>query len=925
MSGNRIQILLIFIIFLSQSLLGQEINCNKFSRSLDTGDVHRDKKNYGFALKCYQDAMIAARECGMPTTEPAKRIKDITERLKQEKELALKSKQIADNARKKADTLLKIAEKQNMEMQSMALSNMAYIEIYKNQNFTKGFRYAQYAFERDTNNLDARNALYATIYEPIDKPKHVFSNLTIPNLNKVKSVIFRDSSKNILTIGDYTAPSIWNADSGKLIVSMSNMDGFTIPYPDENKILTIIDNNSIIIWDSYTGKELTSATLTNDLFCTNAVFTPDTKYLLTINGSDVEVWDIATWKRKIRMATNCGNIIISPDGKKIFCCDRKSAKILDAATGRIMDTILHNIDKFSVAVFSQDSRLLLMAYSDSTAKIYDLDKMSDSITLNNLGATIKSCVFTANKDYILPTFDNEYIKLINIHTPADPKLFNCNASSAFFSPDDSKVITVYKNTLKLWDINTWWTEKATLSGHSDIISDAGFSPDGKKVWALSFDGVLKMWDIDNLNEKGNFPGPWETGSFSVFSPDRKKICTILAGIGKIYDVLTGTELTQLSGNIDSGSILFYSLDSKKLLRVHKRDSLKIWDVSDGHVIGSVKNTSSHDSFLFSPGCDRVFEISKDTILLIDIERGILLKKIVIDSFSKIYLSADNKKFTTYQKNGKIRVWSMITGQESSQFSDLGLTSRSAVFSPGGDYIIDSNKILYFISIDKLVRICRDSIKKLSLPAFSPDNQLLFYKDEDDNTYKILNVQKGKQTGTIPYNDLGTVTKTMFSSDNKFLLTSTNYRRSILWRTDTLSSIANVSDYKEAYFSPDNRFLLLLKNSKCSVVDCISGKTTVIPDIKSAAFSPDGNLLLTKYYNSFKLWDTKNFEEIISLPIGNAKRFFFSTDSKKILAEYANGISKIWLIDTRELISTIIRKNKIDDLSYQEKIKMGIEQ
>jgi WD40 repeat protein len=66
--------------------------------------------------------------------------------------------------------------------------------------------------------------------------------------------------------------------------------------------------------------------------------------------------------------------------------------------------------------------------------------------------------------------------------------------SASFSPDGRRVVTASDdNTAKIWDAESG-KELATLSGHSDVVMSASFSPDGRRVVTASFDNTAKIWD-----------------------------------------------------------------------------------------------------------------------------------------------------------------------------------------------------------------------------------------------------------------------------------------------------------------------------------------------------------------------------------------------------------------------------------------------
>ena len=71
-------------------------------------------------------------------------------------------------------------------------------------------------------------------------------------------------------------------------------------------------------------------------------------------------------------------------------------------------------------------------------------------------------------------------------------------SSAVFSPDGQRILTAsYDNTARLWDGQG--QPLATLSGHTDQVNSAVFSPDGQRILTASVDGTARQYLVE-LND-----------------------------------------------------------------------------------------------------------------------------------------------------------------------------------------------------------------------------------------------------------------------------------------------------------------------------------------------------------------------------------------------------------------------------------------
>jgi WD40 repeat protein len=118
-----------------------------------------------------------------------------------------------------------------------------------------------------------------------------------------------------------------------------------------------------------------------------------------------------------------------------------------------------------------------------------------------------------------------------------------------FSPNGTKIVLrCDDNTARIWEVESGKLLR-TLTGHTEIIDSVTFSSDGKKIATTSSNvidgrrtsrwvGSVRIWDVESGKELHKF-AELQGGSGSAhFSPDGKKLVTVVNSIVRIRDVAT---------------------------------------------------------------------------------------------------------------------------------------------------------------------------------------------------------------------------------------------------------------------------------------------------------------------------------------------------------------------------------------------------
>lgn len=337
-----------------------------------------------------------------------------------------------------------------------------------------------------------------------------------------------------------------------------------------------------------------------------------------------------------------------------------------------------------------------------------------------------------------------------------------------FSPDGQLLASASQDhTVKLWRPDG--TLVATLKRHNDSVTSVSFSPDSQMMASSSKDGRIRLWRRDGslVSRLRGHVGPVYSVSFS---PDGQLIASA-GGDGTIrFWTLKGKLIQTLRSHPGVARWVSFSPDGERVASARQDGTIDLW-TRQGKLLQTLKGHNRQvNCVVFSPDGQFLASASDDKTVKLWNRDGKLIK-----TFSKhqgwvmaVAFSADGQFLASASADNTVRLWNRngTLRQTFTGHSDI-VTSVSFSPTPVSGLPGESSKtklqsstfnsvpLLASASNDKTIRLWGlNNPSRLILPvqkpvrevSFSPDSQLIATAG-DDKTVQLW-TRNGKLLHTL---------------------------------------------------------------------------------------------------------------------------------------------------------------------------------
>ncbi|MBE9068925.1 AAA-like domain-containing protein [Leptolyngbya cf. ectocarpi LEGE 11479] len=457
-----------------------------------------------------------------------------------------------------------------------------------------------------------------------------------------------------------------------------------------------------------------------------------------------------------------------------------------------------------------------------------------------------------------------------------------------------------------------------LMGHTDVVHDVDFSPDGKTLVSVGTDQQLRFWSreghlLNSVRVSNDEP-------FSVdYSPNGDMIA-VADGDGTIsLWSTTGEKLNSLTGH--GGTVWYVSFDAtgELLISTSQDGTVKLWS-QQGDLL---RTFSGNAGAAISPDQQLIATTGEDGQLW---RRDGSLHSTLTGydgPLSNVVFSPDGNLIVTNGDNGSVQLWQSDGGLIKSIMAhdaDIwGLT-----FSPDGEFFVSTSvdgTAKVWSRAGVLIEALKGHEASIWGVDVSPDSQTIATAGWDQ-TIRLWRRRNPLQK-TI-YAPEGSVSQIAISTkENQFVSASQNGAVQ-LWQED--GKLLKTLGYQDGAalsiaMSPDQSYAVTGGDNNIARIWDLAGDSSIVLDnhqdaLYAVAISPDGQTIATGSLDGLvNLWQRDGtLQQTIETGKSSVFGLQFNPNGQSLVISGANESLSIWTLDGQKLAS-IEREKTISAIAF----------
>ena len=484
-----------------------------------------------------------------------------------------------------------------------------------------------------------------------------------------------------------------------------------------------------------------------------------------------------------------------------------------------------------------------------------------------------------------------------------------------FGPEGRTLLTVARDgAARLWDVDTG-QERRRLDSPPAAVQWAAFASTGDLIAVAGADGTVRLWrGAGSTAIKAHTDGV----TIGAFDGRAERLATASDGrMVAVWDVRTGRPIARLPGHTDIiVSVQFSPRDPRQLLTASRDGTARLWDLTTGKAVSTIRHLAAVDSAVFSPDGSRILTTYGDRFAALwnagtmtpvgqPVEHD---KKIVSAAFSP-----EGQRVLTASLDQTARLWGASDGLSLVEPMTLDAPAATAVFTPDGlraaTATYDGTSMVWDVRTGEAIPTAFRAPCSVPVPRFRPDGrELVIVCPNGEIVFRNAAGEEVTSRQTLPFGDLNGLS---FSKDGSLMVVVSS-GTALVFRLHSAQPIATLKDDESAIhtaeMSSDGRAVLTVSFNGTRTWDALLGRgiAQFQGQPRSSHFSPDGTRVITisALDNVVRIWQRDGTPAGPSIQIGEGylPNATLNADGTRLLT--VSDRVKLWNARTGEVLADL---------------------
>lgn len=517
----------------------------------------------------------------------------------------------------------------------------------------------------------------------------------------VNAVRFNPTGTWLLIGEENGLATVWDIEDSEAINTVEHNRAISsVSFtPDGQRVAIVVPGSGVSLWWARSGRTIGRLAWTSNV--RTARFSPDSTWILTASGQGpARIWNAyrATLLTQTPedISENILSASFSSNGRKLVTTsDDNIVRLWDRRPGSSPQLVQSMAGHSALpwdAIFSPDGSMILSASRDGSVRVWDTETGAEHATLRAMGLSSSASASAGQNSVSYGAghlaMDQSGLNLVTLNQENSVALWSMSAlddrsqvrhslrghsdviRNAVFAPDGSKIATGGgDNQIILWEYETA-DQSRSFSGHVGSITSMSFDPSGQRLASASEDGSVRIWNVFEDEPSGARDDSDDAPELDEASNDTPETESDL----NADDRTTEAEIDESAASVGEDSTLDMIIeDGVVILNDHNAPVLDVDFSEDGLWLASASRNGD--------------VIIRNAIDFSTVHR-INIGNIPVQS---IDFDPDGTRILVADDTGRILFWSLDDGTLLNNYRVHTDTIRRAEFNADGSLIVSASQ------------------------------------------------------------------------------------------------------------------------------------------------------------------------------------------------------------------------------------------